>query len=131
MSNSVCLTARQQRFYNYILKYHKDNGFFPNPCQMSRDMKCNPGVASATYGTLLLKGAFTNGNPHTVSHHRKHNTTKVQPLNIAEIKVEVKAKPKAKKVQKSQVTKQQIAALLMRLLGEDTVNAEILSGLMA
>lgn len=132
MSNTVCLTAVQQKFYNYFVNYHKQNGAFPTPAQTARDLKCSSGGAANAYGNLLLKGCFTNGQPLVNSYNRTHRTVKVQPLNIADVKVQLKPKAAAKPKQNKGVQKRMlIAKLLMDLLGEDKGNAEFIQQLVA
>jgi len=134
MSNTVCLTSRQQKFYDYFVGFYKKNGAFPNPTEAARDLKTSGPSVSAMYGSLLLKGCFTNGQPIVSTRDRKHNTVKVVPLNIAEIKVEFKprAKPQAKPKQNKEVQRRLlIAKLLMDLLGEDKGNAEFIQNLVA
>lgn len=128
MSNSVCLTARQQKFYNYFINYYKSNGSFPNPTQTARDMNCSSPNAGNMYGVLLLKGAFTNGQPLTNTYKARHSATPVQPVNLANFKME--AKPKAK-VNSKTASRKQIAALLVKLLSEDKVDTKALAQLIA
>lgn len=116
MPNAVCLTARQQKFYNYFINYYKSNGCFPNPTQAARDMNCASANAGNMYGVLLLKGVFTNGQPLTNSYKARHSTTPIQPVNIANFKLDIK--PKARKAKKAAPSKNQLAALLIKLLGD-------------
>lgn len=128
MSNAVCLTARQQKFYNYFINYYKSNGCFPNPTQAARDMNCTAPNIGNMYGVLLLKGAFTNGQPLTSTYKARHSATPIQPVNLANFKME--AKPKAK-VNSKTASRKQIAALLVKLLSEDKVDTKALAQLIA
>lgn len=130
---SVCLTDRQQKFYNYFINYYKSNGCFPNPTQTARDMKCSCPNAGNMYGVLLLKGAFTNGQPLTNTYKARHSATPIQPVNIANFKLEVKEKPNKEKKQANSktMTRKQIATLLVKLLSEDKVDTKALAQLVA
>lgn len=131
MSNSVCLTDRQQKFYNYIINFYKSNGCFPNASQSARDLKWNVGVVTAAYGTLLLKGVFSNGQPLTVTYKARHSTTPVQSLNLANFKMDPKPAPvkkaAAKKPAKNKIDKQKIALALIKLLSGEDAQKELLS----
>lgn len=123
MSNAVCLTARQQKFYNYFINYYKSNGCFPNPTQTARDMNCSGPNAGNMYGVLLLKGAFTNGQPLTSTYKARHHATPIQPVNIANFKLEPKQKPSnAEKPADKQMdklkAKRALAKLLLELLND-------------
>jgi len=126
---SVCLTDRQQKLYNYFVNYAKSNGMFPTPAQTSRDMRCSSPTAGNMYGVLLLKGAFTNGVPLTSTYKARHNTTPIQPLNIANFKLD--PKPKAAKVNSKTINRKQLAALLVKLLSEDKVDTKAIAQLIA
>lgn len=127
MSNAVCLTDRQKKFYNYFVNYAKSNGMFPNPTQTGKDMGCTSPTAANMYGVLLLKGAFTNGVPLTSTYKARHHATPIQPLNIANFKMEVKKKPAKKKP----LGRKELADLLVRLLSEDKVDTKAIAQLIA
>lgn len=138
MSNVVCLTDRQQKFYNYFVNYYKSNGMFPNMSTTSREMGCNTGVAAATYGTLLLKGCFTNGQPLTRTNKARHNATPIQPVNLANFKLDpvprrrTPSKPKEEaKVDSKNITRKQLADLLVKLLSDDKVDTKAIAQLIA
>lgn len=128
---SVCLTARQQKFYNYFVNYAKSNGMFPNPTQTARDMGCTSPTAGNMYGVLLLKGCFTNGVPLTSTYKARHNTTPIQPLNIANFKLDPKPKAKPAKVNSKTISRKQLATLLVKLLSDDKNANEAIAQLIA
>lgn len=135
MANSVCLTEKQKKFYNYFVNYYKSNGFLPNMSQTARDMKVHSGTAAAVYGALLLKGVFTRGQALTRLNRARHNTVSVQALNIADIKVDIK--PRERKVAQTvannrPVTNKQLADLLVKLLsGGDTSRDGAINAILA
>lgn len=125
MSNAVCLTDRQQKFYNYFVNYAKSNGMFPNPTQTGRDMNCKSPAAANMYGVLLLKGAFTNGQPLTSTYKARHSATPVTPVNIANFKLEPKPKKKAAKKKQDNSTsidKTILLSVLSKLLRQKDNN---------
>lgn len=126
MSNAVCLTARQQKFYNYFINYYKSNGCFPNPTQAARDMNCTAPNIGNMYGVLLLKGVFTNGQPLTDTYKARHSATPIQPVNLANFKMDVK-----KKAKKPAIGKRQLANLLVKLLSSDSPNVAKIAELLA
>lgn len=139
MSNAVCLTARQQKFYNYIINYYKSNGCFPNPTQSARDLNVAAPAVANMYGVLLLKGVFTNGQALTVTYRARHSATPIQPVNIANFKLEPKAK--AVKAEKKPATKkpaakkaenrQRLATLLVQLLSGENIGSKAAADLLA
>jgi hypothetical protein len=101
MSQSICLTNRQQQFYNYFVEYQKTNGFFPNPSQASRDLRsrgvrCSPPSIYSMYGALFIKGAFNGGTPLTSGNRARHSAKPVKSVDISKMKIEAVAKPVAK-----------------------------------
>lgn len=132
MSNAVCLTDKQQKFYNYFVNYAKSNGMFPTPAQAARDLNCATPYVNNMYGVLLLKGCFTNGQPLTSTYKARHHATPITPLNIANFKLD--PKPKAKpvaKVNSKNITRKQLADLLVKLLSEDKVDTGAIAQLLA
>lgn len=127
--SSVCLTEKQKKFYNYFINYYKSNGCFPNPTETGRDMNCSSPNAANMYGVLLLKGCFTNGQPLTNTYKARHNATPIQPVNIANFKMEAKAKKK--EAAKKSLNKRQIASLLVKLLSEDKIDTKAIAELIA
>lgn len=84
---AISLTARQQKFFEYFLRYHKENGVFPTMSQGSRDLKVSVTSVTNMYGALLLKGAFTNGNTLVAGNGiRRRKATDVVPVNISSMK---------------------------------------------
>ena len=141
MSNAVCLTAYQQKFYNYFNNFAKSNGYFPSPAQVGRDLKCTSACAIAAYGNLLLKGAFTGGQPLTLNNRARHHATPIQPMNIATFKANLdaakvarmdnsKAKSKAKAEKKPSLNKRQLAALLVKLLTNEETDVQDIASLL-
>lgn len=124
--SDVCLTDRQQKFYNYFINHYKSNGCFPNPTEAARDMNVSSPAVSAMYGTLLLKGVFSNGQPLTSTYKARHNATPVAALDLAKFKFTPKAKVKAAKPKAEKpktIDNQKIATLLFRLMsGENLPN---------
>lgn len=134
MSNTVCLTDRQQKFYNYFINFYKSNGMFPNMTTTAREMGCNAGVAAATYGTLLLKGCFTDGQPLTRTNKARHTATPIQPVNLANFKLDPPPRRRAVTQQATNsknISKRQLATLLVKLLSEDKIDTKAIAQLIA
>lgn len=122
MSNQVCLTARQQKFYEYVVKFYKENGFFPNSSHAAKALGIATWNGNALYGVLLQKGCFTNGQAIVNGYNRTHNTTQVQPLNIADVRIANNTRAnlqKQPKQKKASLNRRQIADLLVKLLSGD------------
>lgn len=98
---NVCLTQRQQQYFDYFKKYQKDNGVFPTPAQACRDLRSQGIRCAATniqhmVGTLFLKGAFTGGTPLTAGNKRLHGmNNKAIDVKTLDIKPKAKAQPVA------------------------------------
>lgn len=131
MSNAVCLTAKQQKFYNYFVNYAKSNGMFPTPAQAARDLNCATPYVNNMYGVLLLKGCFTNGNPLTSTYKARHHATPIQPMNVANFKLDLRPKAKVAPPKKQRLNKRQLADLLVKLLSEDKINTKAIAQLIA
>ena len=132
MSNTVCLTEKQQKFYNYFINYYKSNGSFPTPAQTARDMGGTPTNANAIYGALFLKGTFTKGQALTSTYRARHTASAVTALNIADFKLDPKPKAKpAAKVDSKNISRKQLAALLVKLLSEDKLDTGAIAELIA
>lgn len=135
--NKVCLTDKQQKFYNYFINYYKNNGMFPNVTTAARELGCSSTAAAAYYGTLLLKGAFTNGQPLTRTNKARHNTTIIQPVNLSNFKLDppprrrLTRQPEQAQGTKPQLNKRQLASLLVKLFSEDKVDAQAIAQLFA
>lgn len=97
--SKVCLTPRQQKFFNYFKKYQEENGTFPTPAQATRDLraagvKCSAVTVTNEYGVLFLKGAFTGGTPLTQSYRRLHGVdNKAVDIKTLDLKPKAKAQP--------------------------------------
>lgn len=128
MANTVCLTSNQQKFYNYLLKFHKENGHFPNSSRAGRDLNKSAVTINGLYGVLFQKGAFTNGQSLIDGIAARHNTTKVQALNISEIKVSVKPRVRA---HLNRSSNQKVAQALINLLTNGGNNNEIVTQLLS
>jgi hypothetical protein len=130
MSQSICLTPKQQKFYNYFVKYHKENGFFPNPtraCAELREDGVKTSVPQVTnmYGTLFVKGAFNGGVPLINTYRARHSAKPVATIDIS--KLTFADKPKAKPANKQEV----VAAALLELLKSSPKFNEIAAALNA
>ena len=110
---NACLTTRQKKFYEYFTTFYKKNGYFPNASQAARDLDSSGPSVAAMYGTLFLKGAFTNGQALTDSYAPRHNTVKVEAFNVSGVKFKVQQK----QAKPRQYTEKQVATMLRRLLG--------------
>jgi hypothetical protein len=89
--NTVNLTTRQQKFFDYFNEYHRDNGTYPTLSQGGRDMKCCTATISAMYGALLIKGAFTSGKAIVTGNKPRRNTKPSKAVNLMEVKIEPKS----------------------------------------
>jgi hypothetical protein len=74
---NVCLTPKQQKFFDYFKRYQKETGMLPTPSQATRDLRaagvrCSAPSVSQMYGALFLKGAFTGGTTLTQGYRRLH-----------------------------------------------------------
>lgn len=90
MSKKICLTAKQQEAFNFIKRFHRENGRFPNSTQLASGLgkKVGPGTFSQVtqlYGALLLKGAFTDGTPVSDGIYDRHSGGNIAALNIAQL----------------------------------------------
>lgn len=97
--SKVCLTPRQQKFFNYFKNYQEENGTFPTASQACRDLRaagvrCSPNSVNNEYGVLFLKGAFTGGTPLTQGYRKLHGVDN-KPLDLKTLAVKPKAKPAA------------------------------------
>lgn len=113
---SICLTPRQQKYYNYFLQYHKENGFFPNPTLACRELreagvKCSVPTVTNMYGTLFIKGSFNGGVPLVNTYRARHSATPIKAVDIS--KLTFADKPKAKVVQGNDAV---LATALLELL---------------
>jgi hypothetical protein len=86
--SKVCLTAKQERWFNLFVKFHKDNGSLPNPSQATALLRAEGIRASNSsvthmYGNLFLKGAFGNGQPLTSTLKRIHATNTVDTFDTS------------------------------------------------
>lgn len=115
MSKSICLTPRQQKFYDYFLQYQQDNGFFPAPTLAARELRekgirTSPTTVATVYGTLFVKGAFNGGTPLISTYRARHSAKPVKTVDVS--KLTFAEKPKAVKTAKENV----LAAALLELL---------------
>lgn len=120
MSKKICLTANQQRAFEFIKKFHKDNGKFPNPTQLAdglgkKKTGANHTLAAQMYGALLLKGAFTDGSQVADSAYERHSGGNIVALNIADLTFTTASATKAKKASKG-VNSNALASALLELL---------------
>lgn len=94
--SKVCLTPRQQKFFDYFKKYQEQNGTFPTAAQACRDLraagvKCSAVTVENLYGVLFLKGAFTGGTPLTQSYRRLHGIdNKAVDVKTLDLKPKIK-----------------------------------------
>jgi hypothetical protein len=101
MSQSICLTPRQQQIYSYLVEYQQKNGLFPSPTQASREL-CEKGLRVsgpniyAMYGTLFIKGAFNGGTPLTDTIRARHSAKPVKTVDVSKLTLAPKPKPVAK-----------------------------------
>ena len=84
--SKICLTPKQELYLNVIKQYHKAHGTFPTQTQLITAVRAAGGKAGQSvvqmYGTLLLKGAFTNGVVLTDSMNALHTGGNVTPIDI-------------------------------------------------
>lgn len=97
--SKVCLTTRQQKFFNYFKKYQEENGTFPTASQACRDLRaagvrCSPNSVNNEYGVLFLKGAFTGGTPLTQGYRKLHGVEN-KAVDVKTLTVKPKAKAQA------------------------------------
>jgi hypothetical protein len=95
--SKVCLTPKQQKFFNYFVNYQKENGMLPTPSQATRDLradgvKCSGGSIYQMYGALFLKGAFTGGSSLTQGYRKLHGVANTA-VDVKALKFQPKAKP--------------------------------------
>lgn len=95
--SKVCLTPRQQKFFNYFKKFQEENGTFPTASQACRELraagvKCSVSTINNEYGVLFLKGAFTGGTPLTQGYRKLHGVEN-KPMDVKTLDVKPKAKP--------------------------------------
>ena len=107
---NVNLTPRQQKFFDYFMNYHAQNGVFPTMSQGSRDLKVAPTTICNMYGALLLKGTFTNGKALVSGNRPRRNATDIRAVSVADMKFEAKAN--LRKRHTSKAIAQQIAKLI-------------------
>ena len=97
--SKVCLTPRQQKFFNYFKKFQEENGTFPTASQACRDLraagvKCSVSTINNEYGVLFLKGAFTGGTPLTQGYRKLHGVeNKPMDVKALDVKPKVKSQP--------------------------------------
>lgn len=122
--NTVNLTARQQKFFDYFNSYYQQNGAFPTLSQGARDMNVNVGTISSVYGALLVKGAFTDGKAIVAGNKARRNTSAVRAVNLAELKIQPKAKLRKTHTPKA------IAQAIAKLIASSDPNGRKLAALL-
>lgn len=114
---SVCLTKKQSEFFKFITEFKAKNGFYPGQTEAARILNRSAPAIGFLYGSLFLRGVFTDGKPQTRFHANAH------------VRVERKAKavkkPAAKKpAAKKPVTNGELATLLVKLLSGGNVSRD-------
>lgn len=121
MASNVCLTKKQAAFFKYITEYKKKNGYYPGLSQAATDLNRSPQNITCFYGTLFLRGAFTDGRAQSQYHADSHYRSDLLKDNAAKARAAKKPAQKKPEQKKSvPAGRKQIAALLVKLLaGED------------
>ena len=122
--NTVNLTARQKKFFDYFIGYHQKNGVFPTMTQGSRDLRVSITSITTMYGALLLKGAFTSGQPIVAGNKPRRNATAVKPVNLSDMKFDF-----TRNVRK-RYTKKAVMERLLKVLEKDDPNAKKIADLL-
>jgi hypothetical protein len=129
----VCLTKKQEQFFKFVQNYHKENGTFPTPSQASRLLKKTGSSISSLYGTLLLKGAFTDTGPLTDSAQNGHSGG-IRPLDITQLKFNPRTIRKGRPASSASILRKvssnaKIADALVRLLRTNSDFDAIFAGI--
>jgi hypothetical protein len=145
--SKVCLTAKQERWFNLFVKFHKENGSLPNPSQATallraEGIRCSSPSITQMYGTLFLKGAFNDGKPLTSTLRRIHATNNVDVFDASKAQFNPKpvvvgrAAAKAKGlatlgVKPVAANANPVANALLALLSDPNINAAFKAALNA
>lgn len=113
---SVCLTRKQSEFFKFITDYREKNGYYPGQTEAARILNRSAPAIGFLYGSLFLRGVFTDGKPQTRFHANAHVRL--------EQKAKVAKKAAVKKAAEKPVANKQVAALLIKLLSGEKINSK-------
>lgn len=121
MATSVCLTKKQANFFKFISDFKTKNGFYPEISLAARELKLAPAGVVNYYGSLFLRGVFSDGKPQTRFHADAHSRSESKANKPAQ------KKPVVKKIDKQA----QVAALLVKLLSGEKVDSKYTQDILA
>lgn len=107
-SNTVALTDRQLKFFEYFKEYQQQYGFFPTSPQAVRDMaargvKATVPAVEAMMGNLFMKGAFTGGHALSWGNRYRSRATQIPALDISKLNFKAKTASLTNTVQPQRV----------------------------
>lgn len=135
MSKKICLTPKQELYFNVIRDYHKAHGSFPNATQLVKAVREAGGKAGSgaaqMYATLFLKGAFNGGVVLTDSLNALHSGGNITPLNIANLQFTPRGLKKGRPLGQKNKPKatNAVASAILTLLSESEEFKSILANL--